>query len=130
MIISASGMCEGGRIVHHLRNNIEDSRNMVVIVGYQAQHTLGRRLVERRPQVRIFGVKRELKAEVRVLNSFSAHADRDELIWWAKSCGSQVRRYFLVHGDPDQCEALGGHLGERQMKSTVPSQGQTVDLDY
>ncbi len=130
IIISASGMCEGGRVVHHLRNSIEDSRNMVVIVGYQAQHTLGRRLVERRPQVRIFGVKRELKAEVRVLNAFSAHADRDELIWWAKACGRQVRRYFCVHGDTDQCEALAGHLQDNQMKTMVPAPGQTADLDY
>ena len=130
IIISASGMCEGGRVVHHLRNSIEDSRNMVVIVGYQAQHTLGRRLVERRPEVRIFGVKRELKAEVRVLNAFSAHADREELIWWAGACGKQVRQYFLVHGDLDQCEALQGHLAKKDMKGMVPARGESVDLEY
>jgi len=130
IIISASGMCEGGRVVHHLRNSIEDSRNMVVIVGYQAQHTLGRRIVERRQRVRIFGVERDLNAEVRVLNSFSAHADKDELLWWAEGCGQQVRQYFMVHGDLDQCEALASHLQERGKSAMVPAPGQSVDLDY
>jgi metallo-beta-lactamase family protein len=129
VIISASGMCEAGRIVHHLRNSIEDSKNSIVIVGYQAQHTLGRRLVEQRPRVKIFGVERDLNAEVVVLNAFSAHADRDELLWWAEACGPQVRRFFAVHGDPDQCEALAGHLDELGRKALVPSMGQSVDLD-
>jgi metallo-beta-lactamase family protein len=128
VIISASGMCETGRIVHHLRNNIEDPRNTIVIVGYQAQHTLGRRLVERRPTVKIFGVEREVRAEVRVLNAFSAHADRDELLWWADGCGPQVQRFFIVHGDPDQCEALGQHLAARGRHATVPSPGDRIAL--
>ncbi len=130
IIISASGMCEGGRVVHHLRNSVEDPKNMVIIVGYQAPHTLGRRLVERRPKVRIFGVERDLLAEVRVLNAFSAHADRDELLWWAEGCGPQVRDYFLVHGDGDQCEALAGHLRQRGRRAHVPAPGETVDLAY
>jgi metallo-beta-lactamase family protein len=130
IIISASGMCEAGRIVHHLRNNIEDPKNTIVIVGFQAQHTLGRRLVEHNPTVKIFGVEREVRAEVRVLNSFSAHADRDELLWWAEACGPQVRRFFQVHGDPDQCEALAGHIGQRLGRGTkVPAPGESVDLD-
>jgi len=129
VIISASGMCEAGRVVHHLRNNIEDERNTIVIVGYQAQHTLGRRLVERRPRVRIFGVERDVRAHVRVLNSFSAHADRDELRWWAGRCGTQVRKFFLVHGDPDQCEALAGHLAAQGQRGEVPSPGTRVALD-
>ena len=130
LIISASGMCEGGRIVHHLRNNIEDPKNMVLIVGYQAQHTLGRRIVERRRQVKIFGVARDLNAEVRVLNSFSAHADRDELLWWAEQCGRQVRNFFTVHGDPDQCSALAGHLESSGLKAMTPKRNDRVDLDY
>ena len=128
VIISASGMCEAGRVVHHLRNSIEDRNNSVVIVGYQAQHTLGRRIVERRQRVKIFGVERDLLAEVTVLNAFSAHADRDELLWWAGKCGRQVRRFFAVHGDPDQCEALAGHLTGRGFKAEVPAAGQQVDL--
>jgi metallo-beta-lactamase family protein len=121
-------MCEAGRIVHHLRNSIEDPKNSVVIVGYQAQHTLGRRIVERRPQVRIFGVMRDLNAEVQVLNAFSAHADRDELLEWSEACGPQVRRFFLVHGDPDQCQALRGHLAFRDREATVPKLGERADL--
>ncbi len=128
IIISASGMCEGGRVVHHLRNSIEDPKNTVVIVGYQAQHTLGRRLVEGRRQVNIFGVPRDLNARVRTLNAFSAHADKDELLWWADSCGSQVRKFFLVHGDPDQCEALAGHLRDRGRQAEVPTPRQIVSL--
>ena len=131
IIISASGMCEGGRIVHHLRNSIENPKNTIVIVGYQAQHTLGRRIVEGRRQVNIFGVPRDLNAKVRVLNAFSAHGDKEELLWWAKSCGSQVRRFFLVHGDPDQCEALSGHIKDLGRKAVVPSPRARVDLlDY
>ncbi len=130
IIISASGMCEAGRIVHHLRNSIEDPKNTIVIVGFQAQHTLGRRLVEHSPTVKIFGVEREVRAEVRVLNAFSAHADRDELLWWAEKCGAQVRRFFQVHGDPDQCEALAGHVRERLGRAAhVPAPGESVDLD-
>jgi metallo-beta-lactamase family protein len=130
IIISASGMCEAGRVVHHLRNTIDDFKNMVLIVGYQAQHTLGRRLVERKRQVKILGVEREVNAEVRVLNAFSAHADRDELLWWAEQCGPQVRRFFLVHGDPDQSEAFAGHLSKAGRTAFVPEEGQAVDLEY
>ena len=79
IIIAASGMCEAGRVLHHLRSTIADSRNTVAIVGFQAQHTLGRRLVERRPEVRIFGVMRPRRAEVVVLDGFSAHADQKGL---------------------------------------------------
>lgn len=80
IIISASGMCEGGRILHHLKNNIEDERNAILIVGYQAEGTLGRRIVERRPEVRIFGEFYKLKARVATINTLSAHADADNLI--------------------------------------------------
>jgi metallo-beta-lactamase family protein len=130
IIISASGMCEGGRIVHHLRNSVEDDKNTIVIVGYMAQHTLGRRIVERRPRVRIFGVERDLYAQVRVLNAFSAHADRDELLWWTDCCGQQVRQHFLVHGDEDQSEAFQGHLELRKKKAVVPHENETFDLTY
>ncbi|HUM72447.1 MAG TPA: MBL fold metallo-hydrolase, partial [Chloroflexota bacterium] len=82
VIISASGMAEAGRILHHLKNNIEDPRNTILIVGWQAPDTLGRRLVERQPRVRIFGEEYELNAQVAKINGFSAHADRDELLEW------------------------------------------------
>src|SRR6185369_14371670 len=83
VIISASGMCEAGRVLHHLKATIESEKNTIVIVGFQAQHTLGRRLVEKRARVRIFGVERERRAEVVVLNGFSAHADQADLVSYA-----------------------------------------------
>ncbi len=130
IIISASGMCEAGRVVHHLRNSIEDAKNMVLIVGYQAEHTLGRRLVEHHPRVKIFGVERDVRAEVRVLNAFSAHADRNELLEWASICAKQARQVFCVHGDPDQCAALKEHLEHAGFKAAVPAPGECVDLTY
>src|SRR5262249_25704812 len=102
IIISASGMCEAGRILHHLKASIEDEKSTVLIVGYQAQHTLGRRLVEQRARVRIFGVERDRRAEVVVLNGFSAHADQRDLVHYAEACRAKgkVSRMALVHGDP------------------------------
>lgn len=86
-----------------LRRRVEDERNTILIVGFMAQHTLGRRLVERRPRVKIWGVERDLLARVEILNAFSAHADRDDLIAHVNAC-SPVRRVFLVHGESDQQE--------------------------
>jgi metallo-beta-lactamase family protein len=112
IIISASGMCEAGRVLHHLKAHIEDPRNTVVIVGFQAQHTLGRRLVERRSRVRIFGVERRLQAEVAVLNGFSAHADRDELVQFARNVRDRgsLGPVALVHGDPRPLQLLRSAL--------------------
>ncbi|HEX7671423.1 MAG TPA: MBL fold metallo-hydrolase [Polyangiaceae bacterium] len=112
VIISASGMCEGGRVVHHLQAGVEDPRNMVIIVGFQAQHTLGRRLVERRERVRIFGVERDLRAEVVVLNGFSAHADQAGLIQFAEDVRARgpLRDVLLVHGEPKAQDVLRKEL--------------------
>ena len=99
IVISASGMAETGRILHHLRNRIEDPANTILIVGWQAPDTLGRRLVEREPEVRIFGEEYQLKANVEVLNGFSGHADRNELLAWAEGITKKPRRTFLVHGE-------------------------------
>jgi len=112
IIIAASGMCEAGRVLHHLKASVEDPKNSVVIVGFQAQHTLGRRLVERRPWLRIFGVERRLQAEVTVLNGFSAHADRADLLRFAlavRDCGA-LTATALVHGEPAPLSALRGAL--------------------
>lgn len=102
VVISASGMCEAGRVLHHLRGVVGDPKHAVVIVGYQAPHTLGRRLVEQRERVRIFGVLHDRRAEVVVLNGFSAHADQQDLLDFAAAARDRgtLERVFLVHGDP------------------------------
>jgi metallo-beta-lactamase family protein len=115
IIIAGSGMCEGGRVLHHLRATIGDSRHTVVIVGFQAQHTLGRRLVERRSEVRIFGLMHDRRAEVVVLNGFSAHADQADLLDFAEATRKQgpLRQVVLVHGEPPAQAALSAELGKR-----------------
>lgn len=123
MIIAASGMCEAGRIVHHLSNNIEDSRNTVMIVGYQAEHTLGRKLVNRYPEIPFFGEIKQLKCEVSVMNSFSAHADKNELMdFIAPMDRSLLKNIFLVHCDVDQAEIFRDSLLAKQFNRVdIPS---------
>ena len=131
IIISASGMCEGGRILHHLRGAIEDDKNTVLIVGYQAAHTLGRRLVEQRPRVRIFGVERERRAEVVVLNGFSAHADQRDLVNYAVATAARgaIEHVALVHGDPRPQEILAGLLAAKGVGPVViPAPGDRLTV--
>ena len=112
VIMAASGMCEAGRILHHLRNGVEDARNTILIIGFQAKNTLGRKIAERASAVRIFGLEHSLEAEVVVMDSFSAHADRDDLLDFVKGCRSSLRKLFLVHGEEEQMLPLGKHLTE------------------
>jgi metallo-beta-lactamase family protein len=130
IILSASGMCETGRILHHLKNNIEKTQNAVVIVGWQAPHTLGRRLVEKQPRVRIFGQEYVRRAEVHVLNGFSAHADRRELLDWFDQVQSpSLERVFVVHGEEESSFALAEAFEERGVPHVaVPEPGQEVEL--
>jgi len=113
VIISASGMAEAGRILHHLKNRITDERNTVLIVGWQAPHTLGRRIVEKRPKVKILGEEYPLNAHVEVLNGFSGHADHDGLVDWAAAFTQKPRRTFLVHGEEDAALALADALRDK-----------------
>jgi len=129
IIISAAGMCEAGRVLHHLRNNVEDERNTILIVGWMAQHTLGRRLVERQRRVRIWGVERDLRAQVVVLNAFSAHADRDDLVAFAEACGASTRKFFLVHGEPDPQRSLAAAMKERGMRVHIPRRNDAIELE-
>lgn len=99
VIISASGMAEAGRILHHLKNNVEDARNTILIVGWTAPHTLGRRIAERKAEIKIFGEPYQLNANVATINGFSAHADRSELIEWITYFKRRPKHTFLVHGD-------------------------------
>jgi metallo-beta-lactamase family protein len=130
VIISASGMCEAGRILHHLKNNVEDSRNTVLIVGWQAPHTLGRRLVERRPLVKIFGEEYSLKARVETINGFSAHADRTGLLDYAQQLGAgQIRKAFVVHGEEPSSLALADGLRDLGLQDVrVPKLHEEVLL--
>lgn len=129
IIISAAGMCEAGRVLHHLRNKVEDERNTILIVGWMAQHTLGRRLVERQKRVRIWGVERDLRARVEVLNAFSAHADRDDLLAFAEACGASTRKFFLVHGEPDPQRTLAAAMKQRGMRVHIPQRNEAVELE-
>jgi metallo-beta-lactamase family protein len=113
IIISASGMAETGRILHHLKNNIENPRTTVLIVGWQAPNTLGRRLVEKAKSVRIFGEEYRNNARVEVLNGFSGHADSEELLAWYGAMGRKPSRTFLVHGEPEPAFALANSLKTR-----------------
>lgn len=129
IIISASGMCEAGRVLHHLREGVEDQRNTILIVGYQAQHTLGRRIVERHREVKIFGVMRRLAAEVVVLNGFSAHADQQDLVAFAEAVRKQgkLRQVILVHGEPPAQTALTGKLQEHGFATVLaPGPGERI----
>lgn len=130
VIIAASGMCEGGRILHHLANNIEESRNTVLVVGFMAEHTLGRRLVERQPEVKIFGDVVRLNAEVAILNSFSAHAGQDELLEYiGKMNKGKLKGIYLVHGELNQAEQLAGKLKESGFShAVIPARGEKADF--
>ena len=131
VIISASGMCEGGRVVHHLKAAIEDQKNTVCIVGFQAQHTLGRRIVERRQRVRIFGVERDLNAEVVVLNGFSAHADQNDLVEYAVELKARgdLKHVAMVHGEPQAQNALKEKLREKGFDDVhAPAPGESLEV--
>ncbi len=131
VIISASGMCEFGRVVHHLVATLENRKNSVLIVGWQAQHTLGRRLVEQRTRVRIFGVERERHAEVVVLNGFSAHAGQDDLLAFADAVreAGPLRQVALVHGEDPSRNTLKALLEERGFPSVhTPVHGDRIDI--
>jgi metallo-beta-lactamase family protein len=129
VIIAASGMCESGRILHHLKHNVEDARNTVLIVGFQAPDTLGRRLVEKRPEVRIFDRPYQCNAEVVVMNGFSSHADQNELLEDLRPLAGKTRQVCLVHGEPGPAESLRqALLGRGFAEVIVPQRGQTVAL--
>jgi metallo-beta-lactamase family protein len=127
IIIAASGMCETGRIVHHLKHNIEDPRNTVAIIGYQAPETLGRRIVEKRPEVRIHGRSWKLRAEVVVMNGFSSHADQNDFRDYLQPLAKETAHVRLVHCDLDQAEALANSLRSYGFADVgIPDRGESV----
>ena len=129
MIISASGMCEGGRVLHHLRNNIGDPRNTILLTGYQAENTLGRKIQEQRKEVPIFGDLMPLRAEVQMLDALSGHADREEMLAWMKPIAKGLKKVFLVHGEPEQQAAFVTAIHDRYGLDVVaPERGQSFEL--
>jgi metallo-beta-lactamase family protein len=129
IIIAASGMAESGRILHHLANGIGDHRNLVVFVGFQAEHTLGRRIQNGEEVVRILGQEYPRRAEVETIGGYSAHADRGELRAWVRRLGGPVRRAFVVHGETSALAAMAAILREEGVREViVPKHGQAFDL--
>lgn len=130
IIISSSGMCEAGRILHHLKNNIGNPRNTVLVVGFMAANTLGRAIAERRSEVSIFGNKHRLRARVKILNTFSAHADYQDIAGYVGRMDLQrLREVFLVHGEEDAISHLSGVLREAGVaKVTGVEPGRRYDL--
>ena len=129
VIISASGMAETGRILHHLKNNIENPRNTVLIVGWQAPDTLGRRLKEKEKQVRIFGALYDVRAEVETIDGLSAHAGQDLLLQYAAAVKDRAEKIFLVHGEPEAAAVFTEKLKEQGItRVEYPVQKQIVEL--
>lgn len=129
MIIAGSGMAEAGRVLHHLRNNISNPNNTVLIVGWQAENTLGRKIAEKWPEVPIFGEKYKLRCRVEVFNEFSAHADRNDLINWANVGKARWQKVFVVHGEESAALSLADAFKEEGLKDVlVPQFGQIFDL--
>lgn len=126
VIISASGMAESGRVLHHLKNNIEQSKNTVLIVSFQAQQTLGRRILDGEKKVRIFGDEYTVNAEVAKIDGYSAHADQAELLEWAAHFDKQrLQHTFLVHGEEEPAGVLAGKLREQgHRRVEIPVRGQ------
>ncbi|MBN1418351.1 MAG: MBL fold metallo-hydrolase [Planctomycetes bacterium] len=129
LIIAASGMCEGGRIVYHLAASIEKPRTTVLIVGFQAENTLGRKLVDGETRVRILGGSYRVRARIKVLNGLSAHPDRDELLAYFRPAAAEIGRTFIVHGEEEQSLAFAEHLtGAGYADVVVPEPGQAVEV--
>jgi metallo-beta-lactamase family protein len=129
IVIAASGMCESGRILHHLGHSAGDPRTTILIVGFQAEHTLGRRIVEKRESIKVFGDEVPLRARVEVLNGYSAHADRNELGTWldaVKASSPRLTGVFLVHGEPKAQDALKARLAARGYAVQAPEPGHSV----
>jgi metallo-beta-lactamase family protein len=123
-------MAEAGRIQHHLKNNIENPNNTILIVGWQAPHTLGRRLVELATEVKIFGIKYYREAEVAALNGFSGHADQPGLLNWARTLQHRPHHTFIIHGDPAAGQELARRLRHEVGFNNVlqPELNQTVEI--
>jgi metallo-beta-lactamase family protein len=129
VILSASGMMEGGRVLHHLRNNIENESTTILIVGYQAQGTLGRRLLDGAKKVKIFGLEHPVLAQVDCIHALSSHADKGDLLWFIQGIKPAPKKVFLVHGEEEDRKALAQHLKDVGVPQTaLPEFGDSFPL--
>ncbi len=131
VVISASGMCENGRVRHHLKHTLPDEKNTIVLIGYQAQHTLGRKLSEGKTPVNIFDRLVPVNATIEILGGLSAHADAEDFKWWFESLASEggIGQAFLVHGEPDSARALAELIRDCcDEDPIIPEFGQTFDV--
>jgi metallo-beta-lactamase family protein len=130
MVIAGSGMCTGGRIKHHLVNNISRPQSSIMFVGYQAVGTLGRQIVDGAKKVRILGQQYPVKANIVRIHGFSAHADRYELLTWLKGLQSPPRRVFIIHGETESALSFGDYLREQTgWDVSVPAYQDEVVLE-
>lgn len=131
IIISASGMCDAGRIKHHLKHNLWRKDSSVVFVGYQAGGTLGRRLVDGAKKVRIFGEEITVNARVEMIEGFSGHADRDGLLSWISKFSSKPRKIFLIHGEDEAIDSFAGLIGENlNIDTCIPNYGDAFIVNH
>jgi metallo-beta-lactamase family protein len=127
IVIAGSGMCNGGRIVHHLKHGLYDRNNHVIFVGYQAEGTLGRRIVDGQKIVRVAGEEVRVQAELHTINGFSAHGDQNDLINWAQNFMTNPT-FVITHGEPNSSTALCEKLKSIGKKAFVPNRGDTLEL--
>ncbi|MDX1678503.1 MBL fold metallo-hydrolase [Arsukibacterium sp.] len=127
IIIAGSGMCNGGRIVHHFKHNLWKNTNHLIFVGFQARGTLGRRLVDGEKRVKMFGQDIVVKAKVHTIGGFSAHAGQSELLDWAQAIGGQPQ-FYLVHGEPEAQLELQQKLQQRGIDALIPAKGDSIKL--
>ena len=128
IIIAGSGMCNAGRIRHHLKHGIWDPKNTVLFVGYQAEGTLGRHLLDGKKEIRMMGDTFTVKAKIDRINAFSAHADRDELIKWLDAFIEKPKRVHLIHGEKKVMETFADTLNERDYSTHIQTAGDAVEL--
>jgi len=130
IVIAASGMCEGGRVLHHLQRTAGDPASVILIVGFQAEDTLGRRIIEKAPRLKILGDEFRLRAQVHAINVLSAHADRTALMNWLDGVKGNLSHVFAVHGEPEKVDTMCGLVQARGIRNvTAPVPGQKFDLD-
>jgi metallo-beta-lactamase family protein len=129
IIIASSGMMTGGRVLHHLQHLLPESRNLVVLSGYPAAGTRGRKLAEGAKYIRIYGSDVQVRAHLTQIEGLSAHADADDLVRWVGTAKTPPRTVFLVHGEPNAAEELGTRLQGNGLHTVIPELNQRFELD-